>query len=71
MYRLDFDNCYIDQFIEEVDGKRMSIHENKESIFPLTWKEELTYIKPSKLLLHVYVPVQVVMNFHSSNPSSA
>ena len=57
LYRLDFDNCYIDQFIEEADGKRMSIHENKESIFPLTWKEELTYIKPSKLVLHVYVPV--------------
>lgn len=48
-HKLHFDNCYIDQFIMEVDGKRMALHEDKESIFPLTWKEELTYIKPSKL----------------------
>lgn len=54
LYRLNFDNCYIDQFIVEVDGKRMALHEDKESIFPLTWKEELTYIKPSKWQVSSY-----------------
>ena len=56
--KITFDNHYINKFLLDVDKKRLELHKDKESIFPLTRKERRTYIKPS-----IFIYYSVEQNF--------